>query len=719
MKRYVGTPAQDPGQAVEDLAVLNQELQSKVQDLTEDNQTLQAEVQRLVKENRDLATMRQTLESLKQRLEQARDAARRLSLPPLQYGTFLSRRRDNTLNVMIAGNVYIVNYDLESAEAVQKAKRGDKVIVNSAYNVVGVEPSSEYGEIVVVKRMEDRERVRVIYRQDEERVVGVGENLKDRPFHPGDVLLYDVDSDVVLEILQTTEGEELELEKVPNVRYEQIGSLEKEVEQVVKLIERPFLYPEVYKEIQKRLPKGVLFWGPPGCGKTLLAKAVANSLAQKVHRSNMQRKKALEIMQAFSFRKDVQLAFTLWEEAAFLWPVHQSSQETALLRRKVRDFWAWLHARRPNMALDVEGLTELFREWAEADISSAALEREYLMPAVEENLLKQIPYGDRPRFRTSTREEVLEHFLVQYFEERELDLETVQKELRKVQETLEDGPRGFFLYISGPELLDKYVGETERKTRALFERAKRKAKEGLPVVIFFDELDSFAGTRGAYSAAALVTNTAVGQLLALMDGLDEMDNVIVIGATNREDLIDPALLREGRFETKIRIPRPTRKGAAAIFQIYLQGVPVELASGASNAPYDLGSMIDHAVDILFASDAEKQVARIFYEDGTKEILYVKDFMSGAMIEQIVEMAKDYRNDRKIADLATARDIHEKVRIQKASFGLTWHDLEQAVYQKVRENKDLPQTLKPDDWVRILGLGGKDIVSIEKINHNQG
>jgi proteasome-associated ATPase len=346
------------------------------------------------------------------------------------------------------------------------------------------------------------------------------------------------------------------------------------------------------------------------------------------------------------------------------------------------------------------------------------LEREYLIPAEEENLLKRIPYGDRPRFRTSSREDVVSHFLNQYFGEQNIDLEALQKELHEVQNQLEEGARGFFLYISGPELLDKYVGETERKTRVLFERARRKAREGLPVVIFFDELDSFAGTRGEHQAASVITNTAVGQLLALMDGLDEMDRVIVIGATNREDMIDPALLREGRFDTKINIPRPDREGVASIFHIYLKDISVECSTEEADTPSALEEIIENAVDILFSSDLQNQLLRILYEDGTQDILYVKDFISGAMIEQIVETAKDFRNDRKIKVLMEAPDIFEENRIRKAPFGLTWNDLERAIYKKIRENMDLPRSLNPNDWIRILGLRGKDIIKIEKISHHQ-
>jgi proteasome-associated ATPase len=346
MQRPSDSKELDSGKTGEDLSARDQDLESKVQALTQDNKRLQGEVDRLIEESRDLITMRQTLESLKKRLEQARESARRLSTPPLQYGTFLSRRLDKTLNVMISGNIYIVSYDLEAEEAVKSARRGDKVIVNNAYNVVGVETSSEYGEIVIVKRVEDAERVRVIYRQDEEKVVGIGENLKGKVLHPGDILLYDVNSDLVLEILQASEGEELELEKVPDVHYQQIGGLEAVIEQVIKLIERPFLYPEIYREVKKRLPKGILFFGPPGCGKTLMAKAIANSLAQQVHRVNMQRKKALEILETLKFKKDIQQAFVLWEETMSQSPPIKSSQVTTILRRKIRDFWSWIVTRK-------------------------------------------------------------------------------------------------------------------------------------------------------------------------------------------------------------------------------------------------------------------------------------------------------------------------------------------------------------------------------------
>jgi proteasome-associated ATPase len=432
-------------------------------------------------------------------------------------------------------------------------RRGVEVILNEALNVVAVLEPDRAGEVMKVKDRLGEDRVVVVGRGDEEMVAVLSGALREEQIRAGDPLLIDPRSNVALEKLPKEEVEELVLEEIPDVSYEDIGGLEGQIEAIRDAVELPFLYAELFHEHQLEPPKGVLLYGPPGCGKTLIAKAVAKSLADKV------------------------------------------------------------------------------------------------------------------RERTGRQD-----------------------------------AHSYFLNIKGPELLNKYVGETERQIRQIFQRAKERSEEGLPVIVFFDEMDSIFRTRGT-GISSDVESTIVPQLLSELDGVETLKNVIVIGASNREDLIDPAILRPGRLDVKIKIERPSAEQAADIMSKYLNaGVPIHPAE-LRNVEGEVGAatarMIQQTVDRMYSESDDNRFLEVTYASGDKEILYFKDFNSGAMIENIVRRAKKEAIKRFLS-------TGEK--------GIRSEDLLTAIRDEFKENEDLPNTTNPDDWARISGKKGERIVYVRTL-----
>jgi proteasome-associated ATPase len=517
--------------------------------------------QRLAETQRSLAAVTAQNERLAQTLREARDQIMtlkeevdRLAQPPAGFGTFLARNDDDSIDVFTGGRKLRVN--VSPSVDLDTLQRGQEVMLNEALNVVAALEFEQVGEVVMLKEfLADGDRVLVIANADEERVVRVAEPLRKVALRAGDSLLLDSRSGYVYERVPKSEVEELVLEEVPDIDYTNIGGLRGQIDQIRDAVELPYLHPDLFKEHELKPPKGVLLYGPPGCGKTLIAKAVANSLAKKV------------------------AAKTGGEGA-------------------------------PG--------------------------------------------------------------------------------------------KSYFLNIKGPELLNKYVGETERHIRLVFQRAREKANQGTPVIVFFDEMDSLFRTRGS-GVSSDVENTIVPQLLSEIDGVEGLENVIVIGASNREDMIDPAILRPGRLDVKIKIERPDAESARDIFSKYLTAtLPLhadDLAEFGGDKAACVAGMIRATVERMYTETEENRFLEVTYANGDKEVLYFKDFNSGAMIQNIVDRAKKMA----IKDLL---DNNQK--------GLRVTHMLQACVDEFKENEDLPNTTNPDDWARISGKKGERIVFIRTL-----
>ena len=513
---------------------------------------------RLADTQRSLAAVTAQNERLAQTLREARDQITtlkeevdRLAQPPAGFGTFLARNEDDSVDVFTGGRKLRVS--VSPAVDLDGLRKGQEVMLNEALNVVAALDFEQIGEVVTFKEvLADGERVLVVANADEERVVRIASSLKDITLRSGDSLLLDSRAGYVYERVPKSEVEELVLEEVPDIDYASIGGLKGQIEQIQDAVELPYLHPELFKEHELKPPKGVLLYGPPGCGKTLIAKAVANSLAKKV-----------------------------------------------------------------------------------------------------------------------------------------------------AARTGQEG-KSYFLNIKGPELLNKYVGETERHIRLVFQRAREKASTGTPVIVFFDEMDSLFRTRGS-GVSSDVENTIVPQLLSEIDGVELLENVLIIGASNREDMIDPAILRPGRLDVKIKIERPDAESARDIFSKYLTAtLPLhaeDLAEFGGSPEATVDGMIRATVERMYTETEENRFLEVTYANGDKEVLYFKDFNSGAMIQNIVDRAKKMA----IKDL-----------LDHDQRGLRVAHMLQACVDEFKENEDLPNTTNPDDWARISGKKGERIVFIRTL-----
>jgi proteasome-associated ATPase len=506
-----------------------------------------AQLEQVHKQNDRLT---EALQEAKSRIEAMRMEVEKLTAAPASYGIYSGANDDETVNVYVTGRKLKVN--LHPSIRVKDLRKGQEVILNEALNVIEARGFDLQGEVVRVKDNLDGKRAIVTLRTDEERVAEFADPLLVQRLSVGDHLLYDARSGYLLEKLPKSEVEELVLEEVPDIKYTDIGGLHDQIEQIQDAVELPVLHPELFKEHKLRAPKGVLLYGPPGCGKTLIAKAVANSIAQKLG--------------------------------------HLTSKEV----------------------------------------------------------------------------------------------------------------RSFFLHVKGPELLNKYVGESERQIREVFKKAKEKADDGYPVIVFFDEMDALFRTRGS-GISSDVESTIVPQFLSEIDGVERLRNVIVIGASNRQDLIDPAVLRPGRLDVKIKIDRPDKAAARDIFSKYLTAdLPwhsEELKQDGDDATRAVERLIGQTVESMYALSEENQYLEVTYGNGDKETFYLKDFSSGALIEGIVSRAKKYAIKRLLA---------------KGERGIKAEDLLKAVRDEFKEHEDLPNTTNPDDWAKIAGKKADRIVHVRTI-----
>ena len=494
-----------------------------------------------------------TLQQAKEQLAALREEVEKLTQPPAAYGTYLGKNDDETVDVFSGGRKMRVSVhpDID----IDSLSKGDELVLNESLNVVLARPGDLAGDVVTLKEVLDPgRRVAVFVRADEEQVVELSDAVAGVHLRPGDTLLMDARSHLIIEKLPRPEVEELVLEEVPDITYADVGGLDVQIEAITDAVELPYLHRALFSSYRLPAPKGILLYGPPGCGKTLIAKAVANSLAKKV---------------------------------------------------------------------------------AEA--------------------------------------------------------------------TGNANVRSYFLNIKGPELLNKYVGETERQIRLVFQRAREKAEEGVPVIVFFDEMDSLFRTRGT-GISSDMESTIVPQLLAEIDGVEALRDVIVIGASNREDLIDPAILRPGRLDVKIKIERPDVEAAAQIFARYLRAdLPLDAEEvdrlGGGDPEKAAQAMIEVTVAEMYRADDENRFLAVTYQIGDTEVLYYRDFASGAMIENIVRRAKK---------LAIKREIAREGR------GIRTSDLVASIRQEYKENEDLPNTTNPDDWARISGKKGERIVYVRTL-----
>ena len=507
---------------------------------------------------RQAAALAAKNERLADALRQARDQIvelqRRLEdlgRPPATFATFLSARADGSAEIISQGRKMQVQ--VAPTVDLTTLRPGQEVKLNEALALVEAGRFESVGEIVTVKELIGPDRALVIGRADEERVVRLAGPLRDQPLRVGDALTVETRSGFVFERVPRSEVEELILEEVPDIGYSDIGGLGPQIEQIRDAVELPFAHPELFREHGLRPPKGVLLYGPPGCGKTLIAKAVANSLAE----------------------------------------------------------------------------------------------------------MRGVGADGQPA-------------------------------------------KSFFLNVKGPELLNKYVGETERHIRLIFARAREKASQGHPVVVFFDEMESLFRTRGT-GVSSDVETTIVPQLLSEIDGVERLENVIVIGASNREDMIDPAILRPGRLDVKIKIERPDAEGAKEIFGKYLTAdLPIhadDLAEHGGSSAAAVEAMITRSVERMYSEAEENRFLEVTYASGDKEVLYFKDFNSGAMIQNIVDRAKK----------SAIKDF-----LATGQRGIRVDHLLTACVEEFRENEDLPNTTNPDDWARISGKKGERIVFIRTI-----
>jgi proteasome-associated ATPase len=552
-----------PGRGSEDpagqVAYLEQEIAVLRRKLADSPRHTRILEERIVELQTNLAGVSAQNERLSNTLREARDQivalkeeVDRLAQPPAGFGVFLQANEDGTADIFTGGRKLRVN--VSPGVEIEELRRGQELMLNEALNVVDAMEFERAGDIVMLKEvLEDGERALVVGHTDEERVVRLAEPLLESTLRAGDALLLEPRSGYVFEVVPKSEVEELVLEEVPDIDYTKIGGLRGQIEQIRDAVELPYLHPDLFKEHELRPPKGVLLYGPPGCGKTLIAKAVANSLAKKV--------------------------------------------------------------------AEVTGL----------------------------------PQG-----------------------------------------------KSYFLNIKGPELLNKYVGETERHIRLVFQRAREKASEGTPVIVFFDEMDSLFRTRGS-GVSSDVENTIVPQLLSEIDGVEGLENVIVIGASNREDMIDPAILRPGRLDVKIKIERPDAEAAKDIFSKYLTpNLPLhtdDVSEHGGNANAAVDAMIQSVVEQMYAESEENRFLEVTYANGDKEVLYFKDFNSGAMIENIVGRAKK---------------MAIKAYLDQNQKGLRVSHLLASCVDEFKENEDLPNTTNPDDWARISGKKGERIVYIRTL-----
>lgn len=679
----------------------------QVQNIKQENMELLLRSRRLEEKNDRLTA---TLAKAREEIEAIKEEVAKLKAPPLPYGTFI-RPSENPDLVVVAvdGRLYEVNVANTDVDP-QELKPGQRLLLNPAYNVIELRSPDPTGEIGKIIDFLQDGRLIVKSHESDERVMVPASDLLTSKLRIGDNVRYDGAGMVAYEKLPKSEVEEIVLEEIPSVTYDDIGGLDEQIEQLKDSVELPYIYGHLYKQYQLKPPKGILLYGPPGCGKTLVAKAVANSLSLRIHRTLRELKEALDLILELRRPKvkyrDIgerfeNLRFQIYEYQS-IYRAIPSEDVDAMYEKLDKSGILGNFIRRTEGDRDTPRLVTNISDWY--DLLIELKEKGYGMLTNRKRIGELLERKRKNYFIHRQRvsdEQYTRDWLADFLANNGIDPEgDLDQALAETEEKLGGGVESYFLNIKGPELLNKYVGETEFKIREVFMKAREKAQRGLPVIVFFDEMESIFRTRGS-GISSDIESTIVPQFLAEIDGVESLENVIVIGASNRQDLIDPAVLRPGRLDVKIRIDRPDKDAALDIFSKYLKSdVPLhkDIIEGTEgDAEKAVEELIIAAVEDMYAEKTENQFLRVTYRSREQEILYFKDFASGAMIEGIVARAKTY---------AIKRSILTGER------GLTLQDLFDAVCDEYKENEDLPNTTNPDDWAKISGKKGEQIISIE-------
>lgn len=677
--------------------------------LERENRILLQELEKAKFNNQEL---RRVLKGIREEIRALKEEVKSLKQPPYPYGTFIGLSQDeNLMKVAVDGKLYEVRIASDHIKK-EDLRPGQKVLLNSSFNIIDLRADDSLGEVSRVIEILEDNRVIIKWRESEDRVVKLAESLKNKKLRLGDCVRFDSQSQLVFEILPKPEVEEVVLEEIPKISYSHIGGLNSQIEQIKDAIELPYIYGHLFQSFKLKPPKGILLYGPPGCGKTMIAKAVAHSLSLRISRFIKDNLEALELYKKFSSSKKQkssalldrfdELKLRIYEyQSIYENPPAEDPEElyekldkSGILGNFIRRTEG--HLKEPKLAVDLKDWYNLLIELKEKGYG-ACLDRKRIGEIVERKRKKY--FLQRAKIND---EEYALRWLRDYLLNNNIDLENVDDELERLKDKLGTGVESYFLNIKGPELLNKYVGETEFRIREVFQRAKEKASFGLPVIVFFDEMESLFRMRGS-GISSDIESTIVPQFLSEIDGIESIENVIVIGASNRQDLIDPAVLRAGRFDVKIKIDRPDVEAARDIFSKYLTpDLPIqesELACMNGDREKLMEEMIKKAAEEMYSTKPENRFLRVTYESREQETLHFKDFASGAMIEGIVSRAK-------LSAL--------KRQILTGERGIKIQDLLDAIRWEYKENEELPNTTNPDDWARIAGRKGERIVSVETL-----